>query len=108
RELRRSGPGIDLPEIPGLDPPGTVSALAAYIDGSPAPAPAPGRSVTPAPRTTLPSPRTLGDQLDGARIVVVCGSGGVGKTTISAAVAIRLAEGRDDVALLTVDPARRL
>ena len=29
--------------------------------------------------------------LDGRRVVVVCGSGGVGKTTISAAVAVALA-----------------
>jgi anion-transporting ArsA/GET3 family ATPase len=40
--------------------------------------------------------------------VVVCGSGGVGKTTVSAAVAVHLAERRSKAALLTVDPARRL
>jgi len=42
------------------------------------------------------------------RIVVVCGSGGVGKTTVSAALALRLAEERERVTVLAVDPAKRL
>jgi anion-transporting ArsA/GET3 family ATPase len=46
--------------------------------------------------------------LDGARIVVVCGPGGVGKTTTSAAMALRLAETGRRTIVLTVDPARRL
>src|SRR5690349_5589514 len=43
------------------------------------------------------------------RIVVCCGSGGVGKTTTAAALALRAAEkhGRH-VVVLTIDPARRL
>ncbi len=42
------------------------------------------------------------------RVLVCCGAGGVGKTTLSAALAVRLAlEGRR-VAVLTIDPARRL
>ena len=42
------------------------------------------------------------------RIVVVCGSGGVGKTTVAAAMAARMArEGRRTI-VMTVDPARRL
>jgi anion-transporting ArsA/GET3 family ATPase len=44
----------------------------------------------------------------GTRIVVVCGSGGVGKTTVSAAIALRLAEERERVTVLAVDPAKRL
>ncbi|ASW57055.1 ArsA-related P-loop ATPase [Plantactinospora sp. KBS50] len=45
----------------------------------------------------------------GIRIVVCCGSGGVGKTTTAAALALRAAEhhGRRTV-VLTIDPARRL
>jgi anion-transporting ArsA/GET3 family ATPase len=54
-----------------------------------------------------PAGRLL-DHLQGARVVVVCGSGGVGKTTISAAIAVRLAEEGRRTVLLTVDPARRL
>src|SRR5438132_823548 len=47
-------------------------------------------------------------KLDGKRIVVVCGSGGVGKTTVSAALALRLASERERVTILAVDPAKRL
>jgi anion-transporting ArsA/GET3 family ATPase len=45
----------------------------------------------------------------GVRIVVCCGSGGVGKTTTAASLALRAAErhGRRTV-VLTIDPARRL
>jgi anion-transporting ArsA/GET3 family ATPase len=41
-------------------------------------------------------------------IVVCCGSGGVGKTTTSAALALRAAEQGRKVVVLTIDPARRL
>ncbi|GAA5047880.1 ArsA family ATPase [Nocardia callitridis] len=43
-----------------------------------------------------------------ARIVVCCGSGGVGKTTTAAAIALRAAERGRKVVVLTIDPARRL
>ena len=42
------------------------------------------------------------------RIIVCCGSGGVGKTTTSAALALRAAERGRKVVVLTIDPARRL
>ncbi len=42
------------------------------------------------------------------RIIVCCGSGGVGKTTLAAALGMRAAERGRDVVVLTVDPARRL
>ncbi|HEV2347064.1 MAG TPA: ArsA-related P-loop ATPase [Actinocrinis sp.] len=42
------------------------------------------------------------------KIVVCCGSGGVGKTTTAAAFALRAAERGRDVVVLTIDPARRL
>jgi anion-transporting ArsA/GET3 family ATPase len=47
--------------------------------------------------------------IDSSRLVVVCGSGGVGKTTVAAALGVRAAveEGKR-VLVLTVDPARRL
>jgi anion-transporting ArsA/GET3 family ATPase len=50
----------------------------------------------------------LGDRLEGKRVVVVAGSGGVGKTTTSAALALGLAALGDRVAVITIDPARRL
>jgi anion-transporting ArsA/GET3 family ATPase len=43
-----------------------------------------------------------------ARIIVCCGSGGVGKTTTAAAIGLRAAERGRQVCVLTVDPARRL
>ncbi|HWU32832.1 MAG TPA: ArsA-related P-loop ATPase, partial [Marmoricola sp.] len=42
------------------------------------------------------------------RIIVCCGAGGVGKTTTSAALALRAAEQGRNVVVLTIDPARRL
>ncbi|MEP9384490.1 ArsA family ATPase [Nocardioides sp. KR10-350] len=44
----------------------------------------------------------------GTHIVVCCGSGGVGKTTTSAALALRAAERGRKAVVLTIDPARRL
>lgn len=44
----------------------------------------------------------------GTQIIVCCGSGGVGKTTTSAALALRAAEKGRKVVVLTIDPARRL
>ena len=42
------------------------------------------------------------------RIVVTCGSGGVGKTTTAAAMALWAADAGRKVAVLTIDPAKRL
>lgn len=50
----------------------------------------------------------LAERLAGKRVVVCAGAGGVGKTTISAAVALGLAAGGARVAVVTIDPARRL
>jgi anion-transporting ArsA/GET3 family ATPase len=63
------------------------------------------------PQTMKEAPRLdvdalLDDQSVG--IIVCCGSGGVGKTTISAALALRAAERGRKVVVLTIDPARRL
>ncbi|MFE7798219.1 ArsA family ATPase [Nocardia sp. NPDC057440] len=43
-----------------------------------------------------------------ARVIVCCGSGGVGKTTTAAAIGLRAAELGRKVVVLTIDPARRL
>src|SRR5437773_6703745 len=42
------------------------------------------------------------------RIIVCCGSGGVGKTTTAAALGLRAAEQGRTVVVLTIDTARRL
>ncbi|HSV38908.1 MAG TPA: ArsA-related P-loop ATPase [Nocardioidaceae bacterium] len=44
----------------------------------------------------------------GTQVIVCCGSGGVGKTTTSAALALHAAERGRKVVVLTIDPARRL
>lgn len=41
-------------------------------------------------------------------VIVCCGSGGVGKTTTAAALAVRAADQGRRVVVLTIDPARRL
>jgi anion-transporting ArsA/GET3 family ATPase len=50
----------------------------------------------------------LVDELGRSRVVICTGAGGVGKTTVAAAVAIGLAAAGRRVALVTIDPARRL
>ena len=42
------------------------------------------------------------------KVIVCVGSGGVGKTTLSAAIALKAAEFGLTVCVVTVDPARRL
>src|SRR5258705_11925358 len=78
----------------------------------------PGCAVQAGPGTARSGPRVsrtpsslVIDQLIDdrrTRIIVCCGSGGVGKTTIAAAVGLRAAERGRHVVVLTVDPARRL
>ena len=51
---------------------------------------------------------TLAERLDGRRIVIVAGAGGVGKTTTAAALGLGLAAQGKRVAVITIDPARRL
>jgi anion-transporting ArsA/GET3 family ATPase len=50
----------------------------------------------------------LVERLKGMRVVVCAGSGGVGKTTTSAAIAMGLAARGARVCVVTIDPARRL
>lgn len=51
----------------------------------------------------------LGELISGRSLAVVAGSGGVGKTTVSASLGLAAANHLDgDVLILTIDPARRL
>jgi len=50
----------------------------------------------------------VGDLLAGKEICICAGSGGVGKTTTSAAIAMGMAARGKKVAVLTIDPAKRL
>jgi anion-transporting ArsA/GET3 family ATPase len=51
---------------------------------------------------------SVAELLDGKRICICAGSGGVGKTTTSAAIAAGMAARGLKVAVLTIDPAKRL
>ncbi len=50
----------------------------------------------------------VADMLDGKRVCICGGSGGVGKTTTAAAIAMGQAAAGKKVAVVTIDPARRL
>lgn len=52
--------------------------------------------------------KALLDVLSEMRVVVCCGAGGVGKTTVSAALAVAAARAGRRVLVLTIDPSRRL
>ncbi|MGA9277691.1 ArsA-related P-loop ATPase, partial [Ilumatobacter sp.] len=61
------------------------------------------------PSPPAPTPPTLDPLLASREMILVAGSGGVGKTTVAAALgvaAVQRQHGR--VLVLTVDPARRL
>jgi anion-transporting ArsA/GET3 family ATPase len=51
---------------------------------------------------------SVAERMTGKRVCICTGSGGVGKTTTAAAVAIGLAARGQRVAVVTIDPARRL
>jgi len=51
---------------------------------------------------------SVADLLEGKRMCICGGSGGVGKTTTSAAIALGMAARGAKVAVVTIDPARRL
>lgn len=57
---------------------------------------------------TKRSPNAMSTMVDDARVLVCSGSGGVGKTTIAAAIATESARRGRRVVLITIDPAKRL
>ena len=120
-------PGCVVPEIDGATRPavveGVVTALESKLGSartrhSPSPSPilAPrvpaastgGRRTASNPGEPSPTPSGLNELLESARCLVCVGPGGVGKTSVSAALAIEASRrGRRSV-VLTIDPARRL
>jgi anion-transporting ArsA/GET3 family ATPase len=55
--------------------------------------------------SSLPS---LSASLENRRVLITCGTGGVGKTTLSASLAVRAALLGKRVIVITIDPAKRL
>ena len=55
-----------------------------------------------------PPSASLGGVVRQARVVICCGTGGVGKTTVAASVGLAAARAGRRVAVVTIDPARRL
>jgi arsenite-transporting ATPase len=98
-----------LAELPGTQTPflprGTVglAALAALAGEAAAPIPSPTAETTELP----PHLAALVDDFEraGRGVIMTMGKGGVGKTTIAAAVAVALARRGHDVLLSTTDPA---
>ena len=61
------------------------------------------------PTRPVAGSKDLGAALVGTTVVLCCGAGGVGKTTVAAALAMAaVRNGRGRVLVLTIDPARRL
>jgi arsenite-transporting ATPase len=86
---------------PRRDPPAVVSGRA-------------GQAAPSLPDLSGPSPCAAGGhpalaELVASRLVLVCGKGGVGKTTVACALALRLASLKDvHVLLFSIDPAHSL
>jgi anion-transporting ArsA/GET3 family ATPase len=113
-QLEQAGPTLALPDVPLGRPDRRVSVLSAHVSSKGTfhvptePGEGTAHPATAAQAPSIADRRSLDHHLSGAGIVVVCGSGGVGKTTVSAAVAVEFADRGRETALLTVDPARRL
>jgi len=84
-----------------------LTALRAVLDDTAATALTATTTTTASTATDLPGLKVLVDAIeaDGRGLVMVMGKGGVGKTTIAAAVAVALARRGHDVHLSTSDPA---
>ena len=68
----------------------------------------PGAQRAPMSKPFASGHRRCGPALDAATVVVCCGSGGVGKTTVAAALGVEAARRGRRVVVLTIDPAKRL
>lgn len=69
----------------------------------------PTKSVPDGPPPHDPAdPADMTQLVDTADVIICCGSGGVGKTTTAAVIGLAAAERGRRVAVVTIDPARRL
>ena len=84
-----------------------VSRLSAFLEGLPTPPFALRQPLTPPP---APGLAELIDDIEhnGKGVILAMGKGGVGKTTIAAAIAIELAHRGHSVHLTTTDPAAHI
>ena len=105
-------PVLRIPELEGSSAPGAgpfaadeafFAAFRPAFEGVPPPRRR-GAAVAPPGPGNLDLEEALRDE----RLVVLAGPGGVGKTTLAAAVGIASARGGQRTLVLTVDPARRL
>ncbi|MBK6405056.1 MAG: AAA family ATPase [Holophagales bacterium] len=100
-------PELDAPSVQDDSPfSSDVAFFAAFrpaLEGSP-----PVRRRGPAAAPPGPGDLDLDEALRDERLVVLAGPGGVGKTTLAAAVGIASARSGKRTLVLTVDPARRL
>ena len=79
------------------------------MSGTSAAEPTPAERTPAWPAAPEPaSPATLADVVEHRDVVVCCGPGGVGKTTVSASFALEAARRGRRACVVTVDPARRL
>lgn len=112
RRLLIQAAGVPFAELPNLtemiEVP-QILRLAEHFGADASRRPIPGHrpGPTPAPlRTSLDLDGVLLDP--GTKVVLCCGTGGVGKTSLSAAMAVRAADCGRRVVALTIDPAKRL
>ena len=102
--------GLEGAELIGLD---ALAALADGGSGAPAQRPATWSAAAGASTAEGPPPAGVEDlvaalETSGPSLVLVMGKGGVGKTTVAAALGVALAESGEQVTLSTTDPAAHL
>jgi arsenite/tail-anchored protein-transporting ATPase len=103
----RSLPRMEVPLLPYA--PMGIQKLRAVFGAGPAPEDTP-RTGPPGNRRSVPALSELIDEIEksGRGVVMAMGKGGVGKTTVAAAIAVELAHRGHQVHLSTTDPAAHL